>query len=203
MVDGLIAYFGYGSLVNIETLRTRYVAAYPARLKGWRRHWQSRASGDAGTEGKMPALLSVHRNDDTVIDGMLIIDHSAHLRDLDEREVHYSRVNVNEDLVDLAGCSELKSIPPENRFVYVATMVDDDRSPLLQSYLDAVMQGFLNAHGQTGLSRFIETTTGFDREIIMDRDKPLYPRAVTLSSREKLSFDRLLLDAGVQFKNPD
>ncbi len=203
MSDSLIAYFGYGSLVNLETLRTRYVAAYPARLKGWRRHWQSRATGDPGTEGRMPALLSVHRNDNTVIDGMLIIDHIAHLRDLDVRELHYSRVNVDEDLVDLSACSELKSIPLANRFVYVATKVEDNHSPLLQSYLDAVMQGFLNAHGQTGLSRFIETTTGFDREIILDRDKPLYPRAVTLSSKEKTIFDQLLKDAGVQFRNSD
>ena len=42
----IIAYFGYGSLVNRTTLRTDYVAAQPVRLNGWRRCWRPRANGD-------------------------------------------------------------------------------------------------------------------------------------------------------------
>ncbi|WP_157776483.1 hypothetical protein [Nitratireductor aquibiodomus] len=32
-MNGLVAYFGYGSLVNRDTHRTEIVGAYPARLK--------------------------------------------------------------------------------------------------------------------------------------------------------------------------
>ena len=35
MDDGpVIAYFGYGSLINRTTLRTEYIAAQPVRLNG-------------------------------------------------------------------------------------------------------------------------------------------------------------------------
>ena len=44
----LIAYFGYGSLVNRATLRTNVVGAGRARLKGWRREWQGRGTRRRG-----------------------------------------------------------------------------------------------------------------------------------------------------------
>ncbi|KGF67599.1 hypothetical protein LL06_21370, partial [Hoeflea sp. BAL378] len=38
----LVGYFGYGSLVNRRTLHPGVVAAWPARLSGWRRTWRAR-----------------------------------------------------------------------------------------------------------------------------------------------------------------
>ncbi|MEK1890750.1 MAG: gamma-glutamylcyclotransferase, partial [Phyllobacterium sp.] len=53
----LVAYFGYGSLVNRQTLRTEIVDAVPARLHGWRRLWRPRPD----MPGFPAALLSIRR----------------------------------------------------------------------------------------------------------------------------------------------
>jgi hypothetical protein len=71
----LVGYFGYGSLVNRLTLTTRVVAAFPVRLKGWRRTWRPRP--DMGAEvagGLSPSLLTAHRAPESAIDGLLVID---------------------------------------------------------------------------------------------------------------------------------
>ena len=199
--NGLIAYFGYGSLVNLNSLRTRYVAAYPVRLRGWRRHWQSRPSGDDAALGLRPALLSVHRHGDvgSHIDGMLIIDRLANLPDLDAREMHYRRVALGDDLAGHDHIPGLIDIHPENRFVYVALDNPQDQSPLLQSYLDVVMSGFYTMRGEEGVRNFIASTIGFERAIIADRHAPHYPRAVIVDEDLAKWFDELLRQAGVQF----
>ena len=75
MASELIGYFGFGSLVNRETLRTSYVDTIPARLHGWQRHWQGRqAVGDQSV-----VLLSIHGHAKTHIDGMLVIDRIENL----------------------------------------------------------------------------------------------------------------------------
>jgi len=187
----LVAYFGFGSLVNRHTLRTRYVDIIPARLKGWRRHWQARTS----VTGEEVALLSIHRDDACIIDGMIVIDHLENLPQVDEREAGYSRHALTSDDVELLSGVKL----PDQFYVYVANVIEgaDEGGPLLQSYLDAVMQGFRNEYGDEGVSRFVETTVGFQRTILTDRIKPIYPRSVSLDDTEISLFDTALKKAGV------
>lgn len=228
MSDGLMAYFGYGSLVNLETLRTEYVAAYPACLKGWRRHWQSRkasstaqisgrstqsgeeqrlwqaalaaAGGEQGVSIEDIALLSVHRDPHCEIDGMLIVDRLSALPALDDRERLYDRTVLTAGTVRMTGGSDLPDgVDPENLFVYVGQENAGGEICLLQSYLDAVMAGFFHAHGEEGVKRFIATTTGFKRRMVRDRMHPVYPRAVQIDTRQAALFDDLLLEAGVIF----
>lgn len=201
MSNGMMAYFGYGSLVNLNSLRTKYIAAYPARLNGWRRHWQASASGISAIECMNPALLSVHMHGEmsSYIDGMLIIDHLDHLPALDEREVNYHRVPINDDLLLASNVDGLDNIPVEHRFVYVANESPDDQSPLLQSYLDVVMGGFHALNGEQGVHDFISTTLGFGRSIITDRHQPRYPRAMAIEEPMAKWFDDLLKQAGVRF----
>lgn len=223
----LIAYFGYGSLVNLNTLQTGYVSAHPATLRGWRRHWQARrntevstgvASGSvtpeqaawAGSIGRAGfqasisphdlALLSVHRDPACTIGGMLVVDRAENLPALDERERLYDRVAISRnDLVgeDLAGI--LEPISPQNLFIYVGQIAAVGQPPLLQSYLDTVMAGFLEAHGESGVEAFIASTTGFGREIIRDRAAPIYPRAVVLADGLADLFDGMFARAGVRY----
>jgi hypothetical protein len=208
LVENLFAYFGYGSLVNLETLRTKYHSAHPARLKGWRRHWQSRTqiwsgggAGEASGFNANPALLSVHRHDDSVIDGMVIVDRLESLPSLDEREACYERVVISPDELEFRQFPEMfAQIPTERVFVYVGIMAGPGTPPLLQSYLDTVLAGFLVAHGREGVERFIASTIGFDREIIADRFAPVYPRHVKPSRHDQEWFDQMLAGAGVRYK---
>ena len=198
MASELIGYFGFGSLVNRETLRTSYVDTIPARLHGWQRHWQGRqAVGDQSV-----VLLSIHGHAKTHIDGMLVIDRIENLDAVDRREVGYDRVTLTTD--DLEFLSDRKNGQiPDRLFVYVGKppMVKDSDAPLLQSYTDAVMQGYLNEFGENGLRRFMITTKAFERRIILDRHNPRYPRAVALSRAQSGLFDQLLAEAGVSFED--
>jgi hypothetical protein len=189
----LVGYFGYGSLVNRLTLTTRVVAAFPVRLRGWRRTWRPRP--DMGAEvagGLSPSLLTAHRAPESAIDGLLVIDRSENLPSIDAREFRYHRRDLSmtdfefqgpaPDLVcDLHVYEARAELPPV-----------PEVSPILRSYLDAVMQGFLREFGEPGLHRFVAETDAFHTPIHEDRHAPLYPRAVTLSAEEIALFDRAL-----------
>jgi hypothetical protein len=188
-LGGIVAYFGYGSLVNRATHRTGIVDAMPARLSGWRRYWRPRPD----MPGFPAALLTVREEEGTVCDGLLVIDRAENLAAVDTREARYRRLAVP------GGRLETARPVPEGCpvFVYVAEEeVPPHPAPpmILRSYLDAVLQGFLAEHGEEGVRRFVAETHGFDTPLHDDRTAPVYPRAVVLSEAEKLLFDELLAD---------
>jgi hypothetical protein len=189
-----VAYFGYGSLVNRATLRTDIVDIVPARLVGWRRIWRPRPD----MPGFPAALLTVRREPDAVCDGVLIIDRATNLAAVDEREARYRRIPLGPQELEISQAFE-DGIPA---YVYEADPeLPPHREPpaILQSYLDAVMQGFLAIHGEAGLRRFLAETAGFaEIPIRPDREKPAYPRAVTLSDTERAFFDSLYDEYGLR-----
>lgn len=203
MKNGLVGYFGYGSLVNRETLRTEFVSCRPARLRGWRRRWQSRGSDIEPAHGQDVALLSVEPHAEGSILGMLVIDRREHLDHVDRREARYDRVPVEHHTLELLQGDAGTDVTdlPEEIFVYVGRAQPADESPpfLLQSYLDAVMAGFLREFGEAGLAHFLETTHGFERSMILDRGEPRYSRAVRVEAEIGERFDDLLRSAGVRF----
>lgn len=203
----IVGYFGYGSLVNRATLRTEILAAIPARLNGWRRTWRPRPLMDADMVGEnmlsggvVPSLLSAHRAERASIDGVLIIDLAVNLPAIDTREFRYHRREIT--LAELSLDAERAEretglrLEPETRLhVYEARTEHPGAggpSPILRSYLDAVMQGFLHAFGEEGVHRFVAETEAFHLPIHEDRDRPLYPRAVNLTATETELFDLAL-----------
>ncbi len=189
MDQDLVAYFGYGSLVNRATLRTDYVSAMPARLKGWRRLWRPRPD----MPGFPAALLTVEADATAICDGLLIFERRENLAAVDQREARYDRVPVSREALDT------KSDLPDDfeGYVYVAQreLPPHPQPPMiLQSYLDAVMQGFLVEHGEAGLRRFVTETGEFHIPVQRDRDDPIYPRSVVLSEEERSLFDALLAE---------
>ncbi|MFC5585907.1 gamma-glutamylcyclotransferase family protein [Nitratireductor kimnyeongensis] len=180
----LVGYFGYGSLVNRDTHRTEIVDALPARLRGWRRHWVRR-DGESNR-----ALLSVRREPGAVVDGLLVLDRAENLPAVDLREERYKRVSITADELELSG-----AVPAGCALYVYEACVFDGAEPLeiIQSYLDAVLQGFLREHGRDGVERFVHETDGFDLAVIADRKAPTYPRAVTLRHEEEVYFDALLM----------
>ena len=189
-VSSLVGYFGFGSLVNKHTLRTSYVDIIPATLTGWRRHWQARTK----LIEENVALLSIHRDPTCSIKGMLVVDLLENLPLVDEREEGYSRHQLDASALHFP--DEFDA--PEELYVYVANEATDveDTGALLQSYMDAVLQGFLNEYGDQGVRHFVETTKGFERPIIADRHQPMYPRNVSLADPEIALFDEALKLAG-------
>ena len=177
-----IAYFGYGSLVNLGSLRTPYISAHRVTLKGWKRIWLSRPkeAGSFASEDGL-AFLSVVPEPSAEIDGMLITDHASSLKSLDEREALYSRVDLKPE--DLQHHDD--KIEPANQFLYMADEHPAHKdAKILRSYLDVVMQGYKTHFGPDGIERFFATTLNFDLDILEDRADPKYPRATTLTDEE-------------------
>ncbi|MEX3009486.1 gamma-glutamylcyclotransferase family protein [Hoeflea sp. TYP-13] len=196
--DHLIAYFGYGSLVNRDTLRTDYVHAQPVRLHGWRRCWRPRMHGDPIRSGKPTSLLSARQMAGSVIEGLLVFDRVSNLPCVDEREATYDRVRVPLDRLEVID----GKLPDCRVYVYEAqtnSASHDPHHPILQSYLDAVLQGFLNEFGRQGVHDFLDSTDGFERTVHADRHDPIYPRSVTLSLEERTFIDTLLEERGTRF----
>lgn len=185
--SGLIAYFGYGSLVCRATHRTQIVDAVPARLSGWRRHWRPRPD----MPGFPAALLSVREQAGAACDGLLVFDREEHLPAIDRREARYRRVAIPRASLEV-GRDDLPECPI---YLYVA-QEDVPAHPepplILRSYLDAVMQGFLIEHGEQGVRRFVLETDGFEIGFHEDRHEPAYPRAVRIGETEIALFETAL-----------
>ena len=188
-----VGYFGYGSLVNDDT-RNKESFGFAGRLKGYRRRWsiwsasaERRAFGFGGV-----AALSVTACKNSYCDGLLIFDRKDHLPKVDEREAMYDRVAL-----DLTDFSASEALPDGiDCYIYVGhapdTNVIDPHYPILQSYVDAVMQGFLDKFGEEGVARFVDETDGWQTPIVCDRDRPYYPRSVKLSIAEEELIDHYL-----------
>ncbi|KQT86211.1 gamma-glutamylcyclotransferase family protein [Aurantimonas sp. Leaf443] len=189
----VVAYFGYGSLVNKRTLRTKFLGIRRASLVGWRRLWLPRiANADM-------ALLSVRPDETGELQGVVVYDLADHLPAVDEREAGYARRVVELDRLTIER-APVKDVP---LYVYEALRDDetaaDTGAAILQSYLDAVMQGFLTLYGEPGVERFVEETEGFETRLLTDRGAARYPRAVDLTAEEAGLFDRLVSRRGAAF----
>lgn len=177
-------FFGYGSLVNTAT--HSYGGARPARLTGWRRAWVHTDLRDVAFLSAVPCAASS-------IDGLIAEVPGADWAALDEREFAYERLPASDKVShDVQGspqvsvyavAAEKQTRPPE-------------KHPILLSYLDVVLQGYLQVFGETGLRDFIDTTDGWDTPILDDRAAPRYPRHQRLSSGERALFDALIAATG-------
>ena len=176
-------FFGYGSLVNRAT--HAYPDAAPARVTGWARIWQA-------TSIRKIAYLSVIAAPGVVIDGLIAAVPGGDWAALDQREHAYDR----HDLRDVAHAH-----PTAGRImVYQVAprhIAPEGSHPILLSYLDTVVQGFLGEFGEAGAARFFETTRGWAAGIRNDRDAPLYPRAQSTTLRERAIVDAALRDLGL------
>lgn len=172
-------FFGYGSLVNRDT--HIYTNAHRAQLNGWARMW-------VGTADRENAFLTVVRNTDTQLDGLIAAVPDADWAALDLRETGYARIPSQDAVIhDLRSDTDIAhyAVPPET------TKATDDHVILL-SYLDVVVQGYLREFGASGVSRFFATTTGWNTKILDDRAAPQYPRAQVLSQQETALVDQHL-----------
>ena len=166
-------FFGYGSLVNRKT--HDYPTALPARARGWRRVWRH-------TSRRPAAFLSVREAPGHQIEGLVAAVPGGDWAALDAREAAYDRLplaapDVAHDHPHPITVSIYRTSP--------AHEAPEAAHPILLSYLDCVVQGFLHVFGEAGADRFFETTDGWDGTILDDRAAPRYPRHVDLTAFER------------------
>ena len=173
-------FFGYGSLVNTRT--HEHTPCHPARLAGWQRAWRQ-------SPGREQAFLTVLPAEGVTLDGLIAGVEETAWEALDAREFFYRRLDASDAVtsdVTPAPRIALYSVPEED------AKPSDGTAPILLSYLDVVLQGYLDIFGEAGALRFFETTTGWETPILNDRAAPLYPRAQTLSAEETAWIDDTL-----------
>lgn len=178
------SFFGYGSLVNLGT--HDYANPRPATLPGWRRVWRQ-------TSLREIPYLSVERAPGAEIDGLVADVPGADWAALDIRETGYDRIDISQQL---GGQTAVYQVPPRNYGPETPAF------PILMSYLDIVVQGFLQIYDEAAVARFFETTEGWNRPILNDREKPAYPRYHHLSKAEMDLVDHHLAGLSAQVQKP-
>lgn len=173
-------FFGYGSLVNLST--HSYSNLRAAEIVGWRRVWKTTSNGKS-------ALLSIRPSFKGSLLGVVARVPKGDWRALDERETGYHR----QDVTDVLYCNGLK---PQTCSVYIVSKPADPKvevnSPILLTYLDVVLQGFLRVYGEHGPKEFFAMTDSWDRPVLDDRTDPRYPRHQALSEDETAMVSDLL-----------
>lgn len=170
------AFFGYGSLVNRAT--HDHDPAVPGHLSGWRRVWRH-------TAARPVAFLSVEPAAGVTIAGLVAAVPGGDWTRLDEREHAYDRVTLAaETLAARAEWAQTVSL-----YAVREAGLPSTRHPVLLSYLDVVVQGFLREFGPDGATAFFDTTAGWDAPILNDRSAPRYPRHQRLSAAERAVVD--------------
>ncbi len=170
------AFFGYGSLVNLGT--HDYADPQPAALSGWRRVWRH-------TPAREYAFLSVEPHAETTLKGIVARVPGADWAALDQREAAYERQDVTHQIA-----------PPAKTTVAVycvPTPLATPTKPILLSYLDVVIQGYLSIFGPAGADHFFATTAAWDGGVLDDRADPIYPRHQVLTLAETK-----IVDAGLE-----
>lgn len=171
------AFFGYGSLVNRAT--HDYAPATPARLAGWRRVWRHSTL-------RPVSFLSVERAEGVVIHGLVAAVPDDNWAALDARERAYDRAPLHPGAIaheaDWAHSVQVYELINDHQ-------APSQNAPLLLSYIDTVVQGFLREFGEAGVAEFFATTTGWDAPILNDRVSPRYARHQRLERSETALVD--------------
>ena len=180
-------FFGYGSLVNRRT--HDYDGRQPARVTGWRRAWRRSPLRDVCYLTAVPAR-------DDYIEGLIAAVPDGNWSALDARERAYARVPLGPEISYAAGDLEVVLYAIADGDHHAPT----DRNPVLLSYIDVVVQGYLAEFGTDGVTHFFETTEGWHAPVLDDRAAPIYPRAQTLSTEERAIVDEGLSRLSVRVR---
>jgi hypothetical protein len=187
-----IAYFGYGSLVNELTwLQSErfHSERHPVEIENWTREWGHCVDTP---RGPMCALTAA-RAAGTHIQGILIRCDAADLAQVDAREAGYDRVELPRR--DVRSSGDL----PDKLYIYTSRSPHYRPGgadyPILFSYVEAVLHGFLSVFKTEGVDAFIRSTSGWTAPVLDDRDRPQYRR----SPRKLISIeDKLYIEQKIR-----
>lgn len=183
-------FFGYGSLVNRATHAYPQVA--PAVATGWRRAW-------VFTSARRHAYLTALRAPGHQIEGLIAAVPDGDWAALDAREAAYDRIpdtdNIRHTEANVEGIS-IYAVPTK-----VASDIAAEH-PILLSYLDVVLQGYLREFGTEGAENFIATTDGWHAPVLDDRSAPIYKRHQRLDPADTAFVDAALERLGTRRIKP-
>lgn len=160
--------FGFGSLVNPET--HAFATMSKAHVSGEIREWASVADWPH-------AFLSLTPQEGITVPGLVLSVPATLQADLDRRETHYTRHDLpaaGKDVVTYRATSQTRQTD----------------KPILLSYLDVVIKGYLEQFTEAEAAAFFFSTRNWDHPILNDRAKPLYPRASVLNADQTAFVDR-------------
>jgi hypothetical protein len=172
--------FGYGSLLNAASramTEGRPVPAIPARVSaelGFLRNWSDRSPSGFTALG----LRRPHPGEAAqTINGVLYAVEGTDMARFDAREQGYARLPVPRDMIQPVSW---QALPPTGEiWIYVpmrpghapgeALPLADPEFPLLQSYIDVVVEGALD-YGEAYAREVLETTADWSRYWLNDRE---------------------------------
>jgi hypothetical protein len=175
--------FGYGSLVNLAT--HDYHSPRPATLHGWRRVWRHSSL-------RPVAFLSVEADAGSSIQGVVAQVPQGDWAALDAREHAYVRRDVTHQIHCEGPRGPTAVYEVDGGTLAHATTTH----PILLSYIDVVVQGYLRLYGPQGAAHFFATTKGWNSPILNDRGRPHYPRSQSLAPDETRIVDAALATLG-------
>jgi len=203
--------FGFGSIINTDT-HAAWISGISSSSKalqgqrafirssfGYRRGWNFRSNTGFTALG-----VTRDKNEATDINGVLFrIPHST-LEGFDRREVGYDRVELsredfelipqtegegddkrNDVILDIQSNERVWFYVPQPSFCVEA----NENYPILQSYVDTVMQGCLEWGGEDMASSFVATTSSWSLFFLNDTPSSRRP---WLFRKEYNTIDRIL-----------
>mmetsp|Transcript_5933 Transcript_5933/g.9348 ORF Transcript_5933/g.9348 Transcript_5933/m.9348 type:complete len:1203 (+) Transcript_5933:87-3695(+) len=206
--------FGFGSIMNTSThapwlANDEEMAALPGAVAtlqssfGYQRRWNFRSSTGFTALG----LSSAEKNSaedmttQSGINGVVFRIKRSMIPDFDRREVGYKRVLIPLEFLDFTSdtpkkCKEQAkfNLTSKDRIWFYVPLPShcfhaDENHPLLQSYVDTVLQGCLEWGGESMVEDFILMTGGWSTFFLNDTPSSRRP---WLFRKEYNTIDRLL-----------
>lgn len=191
--------FGYGSLINSKSRNasvTQPISAIPVRVSsnfGFVRAWNDHSPSEftaLGLRKKLPGEKS------TTINGVLFPVNGDDMNAYDKREIGYVRVSV--PLADIEAMS-WQNLPKHGKvWAYVPAVEGkapgedvpgpDHKFPLLQSYIDLVIEGAME-YGDDYVNELIQTSKGWGNHWLNDR---ILARRPWVAEKNHAQIDRFL-----------
>ncbi len=178
--------FGYGSLINkYSRNRTGNTGkSYPVLVNGLQRAW-------GNVDGSYPIAPLVVKPGKGVCNGVLIEVDEQGLRDFDQREHGYQRIQISAEQIELLENTDLTITEPVWVYINTRALSPCEQYPITQTYVDTVIAGCLSVSYQFA-EMFVATTSGWQHPYCNDRHKPKYGNLAGVDDNARELIDLLI-----------